>query len=124
MSDALDVVQRWTAAEAANDAEALDAVLAPNFVGIGPFGFVLERQQWLARFANGLQNGAFAVDQPATYDHGGAVVVVGVLNQETKWQGNDNSGRFRLSATVVRDGEDWKLGSAHIGGLQQPPGAA
>ena len=122
MSDALELVQRWTAAEAANDAAALDAVLAANFVGIGPFGFVLERRQWLARFDNGLQNSGFAVEQPQTYEHGGAVVVVGVLNQETKWQGNDNSGRFRLSATVVREGDGWKLGSAHIGGLQQPPG--
>lgn len=122
MSDALDVVRQWTAAEAANDADRLDAVLARNFVGVGPFGFVLDRAQWMVRFRNGLENKAFAVEEPATYDHGDAVVVVGVLNQQTSWQGNDNSGRFRLSATVVRDGADWKLGSAHIGGLQQPPG--
>jgi hypothetical protein len=121
MTEALDLVRLWTAAEAANDAERLDAVLAENFVGIGPFGFVLDRAQWMVRFRNGLENRAFAVEEPSTYDHAGAVVVVGVLNQQTSWQGNDNSGKFRLSATVVKEGDGWKLGSAHIGGLQ-PPG--
>ena len=121
MSEALALVQRWTAAEAANDADRLDTVLAENFVGIGPFGFVLDRAQWMVRFRNGLENRAFAVEEPTTYDHGDAVVVVGVLNQQTSWQGSDNSGTFRLSATVVRDGDGWKLASAHIGGLQQGP---
>jgi hypothetical protein len=121
MSAALDVVQQWTAAEAANDADGLDAVLAANFVGIGPFGFVLDRPQWMVRFRNGLVNKAFAVEEPVEYEHGDTVVVVGVLNQQTSWQGNDNSGTFRLSATVVKDGSGWKLGSAHIGGLQQGP---
>src|SRR5689334_13856884 len=121
MSEAIDLIQEWTAAEAANDADRLDAVLAANFVGIGPFGFVLDRAQWMVRFRNGLENRTFAVEEPATYDHGGVVVVVGVLNQQTSWQGNDNSGTFRLSATVVKDRDGWKLGSAHIGGLQQGP---
>jgi hypothetical protein len=122
MSDALDLVREWSAAEAANDAERLDAMLAPNFVGVGPLGFVLERGQWLMRFRGGLQNRAFTVEAPAAYDHGSAVVVVGVLDQQTSYQGRDNSGRFRVSLTVVPDGDGWKLGSAHIGALQTPAG--
>ena len=57
----LDLVQRWAAAEEKNDVGALDGLLAGAFAGVGPFGFILTRDQWLARFANGLVNRSFTV---------------------------------------------------------------
>ena len=51
-----DLVQRWAAAEAHNDAATLDGLLDGGFAGVGPFGFILTRDQWLARFTNGLVN--------------------------------------------------------------------
>jgi len=47
----LDLVQRWAAAEEKNDAGTLDGLLDGEFAGVGPFGFILTRDQWLARFA-------------------------------------------------------------------------
>ena len=86
--DALDLVQRWAAAEARNDADLLDGLLADDFVGVGPLGFVLTRDQWLVRFRNGLINRAFAVEEPQVHEHGGtAAIVVGVLAQETSFRG-------------------------------------
>lgn len=54
--DVLDLLQRWAAAEQDNDPDLLDAVLAEDFVGVGPLGFVLTREQWLGRFRGGLEN--------------------------------------------------------------------
>jgi ketosteroid isomerase-like protein len=121
-NDVLDLVGRWAAAEQDNDAEALDGLLAGDFVGVGPVGFVLNRDQWLARFGNGLENRAFAVEDPQVRDYGAAAVVVGVLAQETSFQGGDNSGRFRVTLVAVRPGDRWLLANAHIGMLQQPAG--
>ncbi len=121
-TEVLDLVQRWAAAEQGNDAEALDGLLADDFVGVGPLGFVLDRQQWLARFGNGLENRAFAVEEPQVRDYGRAAVVVGVLAQETSFRGVDNSGRFRITLVAVRPGDRWLLAGAHIGPLQQPAG--
>ncbi len=85
-------------------------------------GFVLTRDQWLVRFRNGLANRAFAVDQTQVHEHGGtAAIVVGVLAQETSFQGGDNSGRFRVTLVAVRPADRWLLGSVHIGPLQSPP---
>ena len=84
-------------------------------------GFVLDRQQWLARFGNGLENRAFAVEDAQARDYGTAAVVVGVLAQETSFQGRDNSGRFRLTLVAVRPDGAWRLAGVHIGPLQQPP---
>jgi len=120
--EVLDLVQRWAAAEAHNDSRLLDGLLAGDFIGVGPLGFVLNRDQWLARFRNGLENRAFAVEEPQVHEHGGtAAVVVGVLAQQTSFRGGDNSGRFRVTLVAVRPGDNWLLGSAHIGPLQAPP---
>jgi uncharacterized protein (TIGR02246 family) len=121
-TDVLDLVERWAAAEQGNDAEALDRVLADDFVGVGPLGFVLGRDQWLARFDNGLENHAFAVEDAQVRDYGTAAVVVGVLAQETSFQGGDNSGRFRLTLVAARPADRWLLANAHIGMLQTPAG--
>ena len=118
----LDLVQRWTAAEQRNDTGALDGLLADGFAGVGPFGFILTRDQWLARFANGLANRSFTVTDLQVRDYGTAAVGIGVLAQETSWQGNDNSGRFRVTLVAVGAGEGWRLAHVHIGPLQAPPG--
>jgi ketosteroid isomerase-like protein len=116
------LLERWAAAEQGNDSEALDGLLADDFVGVGPLGFVLDRDQWLARFGNGLENRSFAVEDARVRDYGNAAVVVGVLAQETSFQGVDNSGRFRLTLVAVRPADRWLLANAHIGPLQQPAG--
>jgi ketosteroid isomerase-like protein len=118
----LDLVQRWAAAEQRNDAGQLEGLLADDFAGVGPLGFVLGREQWLVRFDNGLVNRAFAIVDPQVRGYGDAAVVIGVLAQETSWQGNDNSGRFRASIVAVRSGDRWVLANVHIGNLQVPPG--
>jgi uncharacterized protein (TIGR02246 family) len=116
--EVLDLVRRWAAAEQQNDAGLLEGLLADDFVGVGPAGFVLGRQQWLARFGNGLENRAFAVEDPQVRDYGTAAVVVGVQAQETSFQGNDNSGRFRLTLIAVRPTDRWLVAGVHIGPLQ------
>jgi len=120
-SEVLDLVTSWAKAEEANDAGALDGLLAADFMGVGPLGFVLGRDQWLARFGNGLENRAFAVEDAQVREYGTAAVVVGVLAQETSFRGGDNSGRFRLTVVAVWPGGHWQLAGVHIGPLQQPP---
>ena len=118
----LDLIRRWAAAEEQNDAGALDGLLAGDFAGVGPFGFILTRDQWLARFTNGLVNRSFAVTDLQVRDFGTAAVGIGVLAQETSWQGNDNSGRFRVTLVATQADEGWQLAHVHIGPLQVPPG--
>jgi hypothetical protein len=133
----LDLVQRWAAAEATNDAATLDGLLDGGFAGVGPFGFILTRDQWLARFTNGLVNRSFTVSDLQVRDYRTTAVGIGVLAQETSWQGSDNSGRFRVTLVAVQAGggqagggqagggqagEGWRLAHVHIGPLQAPPG--
>ena len=120
-NDVLDLVGRWAAAEEKNDAGLLDGLLADDFVGVGPLGFVLTREQWLERFANGLENRSFTVEDPPVHHHGSAAVVIGVDAQETSFRGGDNSGRFRLTLVAVRPVDRWLVAGVHIGPLQAAP---
>ncbi len=49
--------------------------------------------------------------------------MVGVQAQQTSYQGQDNSGRFRVTLVAVRPADRWLLANAHIGPLQTPPPA-
>jgi ketosteroid isomerase-like protein len=120
-TDILGLVRRWAAAEKRDDPEALDGLLADDFVGVGPFGYLLTRDQWLAHFGNGLVNRAFAVEDPQVRDYGTAAVVVGVQAQQTSHAGGDNSGRFRLTLVAARQQDRWVIANVHIGPLQGPP---
>jgi hypothetical protein len=113
--EVLDLVARWAAAEADNDAGLLGGLLAGDFVGVGPVGFVLNRDQWLVRFRNGLINRAFAVEEPQVHEHGGtAAIVVGVLAQQTSFQGRDNSGRFRVGLWGVSERKLAVVGAGQV----------
>jgi len=74
------------------------------------------------RFANGLVNRSFTIEDPQVRSYSTAAVVIGVLSQETSWHGRDNSGRFRVTLVTVRSPDRWLLANAHVGPLQIPGG--
>jgi hypothetical protein len=42
-----DLLAQWAEAERTGDAGRLDALLTDDFVGIGPVGFVLDKDAWV-----------------------------------------------------------------------------
>jgi hypothetical protein len=78
-TEVLDLVQRWCAAEVGADADALGELLAEEFTGIGPLGFVLTKQQWVGRHRGDLENTAFEVKEPQVRVYGDAALFLVVL---------------------------------------------
>jgi hypothetical protein len=116
-----DQVTSWTRAELAGDTRALDALLHPEFIGVGPFGFVLDRRQWSARFAEGLTYTAFGLTfDTQTRVMGETAFVVGTQTQSGDHRGQRIDGAFRVS--LVFTGADWLLTSLHLS-LRYPPGS-
>jgi ketosteroid isomerase-like protein len=75
-SDINDVLTTWTAAERACDAGTLDTLLADEFVGIGPVGFVLDKSMWVGRFEHGLRYEQLDLEEVEIHRHGETAVVV------------------------------------------------
>ena len=111
----------WAAAELHGDVASLAAILADDFVGVGPRGFTLTRDQWLLRHDTGsLRYDTFGLDEAEVRLYGDAAITVcrqsaeGVYEDENgRFQLND---QFRLTLFFVKQDESWRLA-----GLQLSP---
>lgn len=118
-----DRLAAWTLAERSGDEGALTDLLHPDFLGVGPFGFVLTREEWVQRFSGGLHYTAFdfTPDPPTRYAAGGTAVIVGTQTQTGTHQRRPLDGAFRVTL-VFTDEPVWRLFGAHLS-LGNPPGA-
>jgi ketosteroid isomerase-like protein len=102
--------QEWAAAELAGDSGALDRLLTDDFVGIGPLGFMLTKQQWLARYTvGGLHYDSFALEEARVRPYGEAAVVTGRQVQSGSVQGRDLPSGGRVTLIWVRQDGRWLL---------------
>ncbi len=117
----LDLVREWAGAELHSDHQKLDTLLADDFVGVGPRGFVLTRDQWLARYPSGdLRNTRFELRDPQVRDYGAAAVVVGTQAQQTTHPGQDTSAELRATLVAVRPNDRWLLAGVHLSPIAGP----
>ena len=111
---------RWAEAEQAGDTGKLGELAAPGFRLVGPFGFVLDRTQWLDRYAAGdwsparLPGTKFRYATSADGDHDRPADSAG------DFQGRPADGQFRVTHVFVRDGDRWALASMHLSQAAPP----
>lgn len=106
---------RWVAAEIAGDTDTLATMITDDFRLVGPYGFVLDRDQWLNRY----RTGDFVTQTMTWHDvdirqYGDTVVTIGTQTQEAAYQGNQNDGDFRISHVFVRRDDRWVMASAQL----------
>ena len=111
----------WAAAELRGDAAFLEDVLTDDFVGVGPLGFMLTKEQWMGRFAGGLSYESFAIDEVDVRLYGGAAVVTARQKQAGGFQGNDVGGDFRATLVFVERGGRWLLAGWHASPIAGVP---
>jgi len=111
----------WAAAELRGDTAFLGGILADDFVGVGPRGFMLTRDQWISRHeAGSLRYESFGLDEVQVRLFGEAAITV--CRQSAKGVYEDDNGRFdlddqfRATLILVSQNERWQLA-----GLQLSP---
>lgn len=117
-----DLLDRFARAELNGDAGAYGDLLAPDFLGVGPVGFVLDARQWAARHDGGLTNHEFEVLEPNIRRYGDTAIVNAVQRQKTTARGRDTSGSFRLLVVAVRAGDTWAIAHIQLSGPLINPG--
>lgn len=117
------LIDGWAAAELAGDVPALDRLLADDFVGVGPLGFLLTKEEWLARHASGdLAYASFAWDEPRVRVYGDAAVVIGRQTAAASYQGRPvPAGALRTTHVLLRQDGHWRLAGIHMSPIGPPP---
>jgi ketosteroid isomerase-like protein len=114
-------VSEWAAAEKRGDGDYLETALTDDFVGVGPAGFMLTKEQWLGRFAGGLSYDSFAIEEVDVRLYEGAAVVTGRQKQAGSFQGNDVGGEFRATLVLVEGEGRWLLAGWHASPIAGVP---
>lgn len=117
-------IEQFSAAELKADTGALAGLLADDFRGVGPLGFVLTKEQWIARYASGaLVPEAFELRDVALREYGDTAVVLAVQHQAGSYNGHRADGEFRATLVLTRHDDAWRVAHCHLSGpLGPPPG--
>jgi len=105
-------------AELLGDVVVLGDVLAPDFRGIGPRGFILTKEDWLAKHRTGdLKYEAFERSEITLRTYGDAAIVTSRESTKAFYKGREVPGRdYRATHVFARQRGRWRLA-----GLQLSP---
>ena len=115
----------WANAELRADTTLLERILADDYIGIGPLGFMLTKQEWLARHETGdLKYESFNLDEVKVRVYNDAAVLIGRQVQNATYRGNSIPGQFRITLVFVHQQGQWQLVSLQLSSIGQPPNFA
>lgn len=118
--EVLRLAEARASAEGQGDTARLRELLAEDFIGVGPRGFLLTKEQWLARHASGdLKTESLAWDEVRGRVYGDAAVVIGRETSQGSYQGRETQGQFRTTLVFVRQQGRWVLASLHLSPFAQ-----
>ena len=91
------LIENWASAELRGDMASLGGFLADDFIGVGPRGFKLTKEEWLDRHATRkLRYENFQFDETRVRHYGGSAVVTGRQSVVGKYETStfkDSSGQ-------------------------------
>jgi ketosteroid isomerase-like protein len=117
-------LSEWTSAERAGDTETLETLLASDFYGVGPLGFILPRAAWLARHRQGdLAYETFDLDEIQTHLHGEVALVTARNNTRGTYQGHPIPEAVRATLVIADDTGIQRLAAIHMSFIAGTPGA-
>jgi ketosteroid isomerase-like protein len=110
---------RWAQAEQNGDTAELDELAVADFRLIGPFGFILDRDQWLQRYSSGaLDTRSLTWDQVEVRDFGDTAIAIGRHSQQASYAGRSADGRFRITHVFVRGSDGtWRIANIQLSQL-------
>ena len=120
--EVLRLADAWANAELRGDTTFHESTLADDFIGIGPLGFMLTKQEWLARHQSGdLKYESFNLDEVKVRMYNDAAILTGRQAQNAAYRGNSIQGQFRTTLVFVQQQGQWRLASLQLSTIGQPP---
>ncbi len=122
------LAQDWAAAELRGDTAVLERALADDFVGVGPRGFMLNKEEWLERHESGkLKYESFGLDEVGVRPYGDTTVIVCRETAEGVYEDENGSydihEQFRATLIFVKQQGGWLLASLQLSSIAGRPRA-
>ncbi len=123
--DIEETLTQWVAAELGGDLVRLDELLTDDFTAVGPLGFVLPKQAWMARYEQGVfRNEALRLEEVQTRIHDSVAVVTAHQVQKSIFAGSEVPfADLRVTLVVVNQSAAWRLAAVHMSFMAGTPGA-
>ena len=120
--EVMRLADTWATAELQGDVAFLERTLADDFIGVGPLGFLLSKQEWLARLQSGdMKYTAHILDEVRVRAYNEAAIVIGRLTQEATYRDNPMNVQLRTTLVFIHQHEQWQLAGLHFCNIGQPP---
>ena len=115
----------WAKAEQAADIDALADLLTDDFAGIGPLGFTLSKQDWLARHTpgGGLRYASFDLHEVQIRVYGDAAIARVRQDVDGTYHGNPIPAASRATLVLVHAAGAWRLAGIQMSFVAGTPGA-
>ena len=114
----------WAGAEQAGDTATLDTLLTEDFTAVGPLGFILPKQAWLARHrSRDLTYDSFSLDETHTRRFGDTAVVIARNHTRGSYQGHPVPEAVRATLVLVSVAGGWELAALHMSFIAGTHGA-
>ena len=111
-----ELLRAWCEAERRGDAAALTPLLAEEFRGDGPLGYVLDKDGWLDRYRMGeVVVESFSWEPAAVRRVNRTVVAVGTQYQVARYRGEERSDAFPCTLVAVRREAGWLMVNLQLG---------
>ena len=114
--DLAELGENLRRAELLGDVVVLGDVLAPDFRGIGPRGFILTKEDWLAKHRTGdLKYEAFERSEITLRTYGDAAIVTSRESTKAFYKGREvPGGDYRATHVFVRQRGRWRLAGVQL----------
>src|SRR5215467_14543047 len=100
--DVARLADAWATAELQGDTAFLERLLAEDFIGVGPLGFLLTKQQWLARHQSGdMKYEVHTLDEVNVRPYCETAIVIGRLTQQATYQDHPINAQMRTTLVFV-----------------------
>ncbi len=100
--------QDWVDATKAGDADKLGALLADDWMGLGPDGVLRTKKENLANVKSGAEKlESFEFGPMKVKVLGNVAIVQGTDNEKSSFKGKDTSGKWAWMDVFVKTGDKW-----------------